>query len=120
MTNHVGLAIDQTTNDLYLDGSNNLAIVKDAKAVGEHVRQRLMTFYGEWFLDTEAGVKWLTQIMGQQYDPAMAEAVVKAEIVDTSGVTGISGFSVGFIRDRRQLDIKDIQVLTEYNQEVSI
>lgn len=120
MTNHIGLALDQTTNDLYLDSSGNLAMVTDAKAVGQHVRQRLMTFASEWFLDTDAGVKWLTQIMGQGYDPALAEAVVKAEVLDTDGVTGIIGFSVNFVRDRRQLDIKGIQVTTVYETEVQI
>lgn len=120
MTNHIGLAIDQTTNDLYLDSSNNLAMAKDAQAVGEHVRQRLMTFYGEWFLDTTAGVKWLTEILGQRYDPALAEAVVKAEILDTDGVTGISGFSVSFVRGRRELNIRGIQVATVYREEVTI
>lgn len=120
MSNHFGLAIDPITNDLFLDSSKSLAVVKDAAAVGQHVRQRLMTFYGEWFLDTEAGVKWLTQIMGKAYDPALAEAVVKAEVLDTDGVTGIEGFDIGFIKDRRQLDIKGIQVATVYDEEVSV
>ncbi|QIG73263.1 baseplate assembly protein W [Rhizobium phage RHph_N17] len=120
MSNHIGLAIDPTTNDLFLDGSKSLAIVEDAEAVGQHVRQRLMTFHGEWFLDTEAGVKWLTQIMGRAYDPALAEAVVKAEVLDTDGVTGIEGFDIGYVRDLRKLDIKGIQVSTIYEEEVSV
>ncbi|AGC35718.1 baseplate wedge subunit [Rhizobium phage RHEph06] len=120
MSNHFGLAIDPTTNDLFLDSTHSLAVVQDAAAVGQHVRQRLMTFYGEWFLDTEAGVKWLAQIMGKAYDPALAEAVVKAEVFDTDGVTGIDGFDIGYIKDLRKLDIKGIQVSTVYDEEVSV
>lgn len=117
---HYGLAIDQTTNDLFLEADGNLAIVRDAKAVGQHVRQRLMTYEREWFLDTTAGVPWLDEIMGRRYDPALAEAVVKAEILDTDAVVEITSFSVGFVRNIRQLQIKDINVLTDYDQEASV
>lgn len=116
---HIGLAIDETTNDLIFEG-NSLVMVTGAEAVAQHVRQRLMTYAGEWFLDTTAGVPWLAQIMGAQYDPALAEAVVKAEILETDAVVEITSFSVGFERALRRLAIRDIAVLTTYDEEVSI
>lgn len=120
--NHVGLAIDPETNDLFLDADGNLAVARKAEAVAQHVRQRLMTFRGEWFLDTSAGVPWLDQILGKQYDPALAEAVVKAEILDTDGVTEITSFSVDFVNGsgERRLNIKEIEVLTSYDVEAAV
>ena len=79
-----------------------------------------MTFEGEGFLDTEAGVPWLTEIMGRGYDSALADAVVKAEILDTDGVTEITTFSVGFDRGIRRLDIRQVEVATVYDQEVQV
>lgn len=117
---HIGLALDPETNDLFLRADGSLAVVTGAEAVGQHVRQRLKTFAGEWFLDTTAGVPWLSQIMGKKYDPALAEAVVKAEILDTDGVVEITSFSVGFDRTERRLNIKDVEVLTVYDSEVTI
>lgn len=116
----IGLAIDPTTNDLFLQSNGELAVVKDAAAVGQHVRQRMMTFEGEWFLDTTAGVPWLDQIMGKNYDPTLAEAVVKAEILDTDGVTEITSFSVRFNRSVRNLDIHSVEVMTEYDAETAV
>lgn len=116
---HLGLAIDPETNDVFLEG-NSLAVVVATEAVGQHVRQRIKTFEGEWFLDNTAGVPWLAEIMGRNYDPALAEAVVKAEILDTDGVTEITSFSVSFDRNRRALIIKDIEILTVYDQEVRV
>lgn len=113
-----GLAIDQTTNDLYLTSDGNLATVADAEAVGQHARQRLSTFSGEWFLDTTAGVPWLDQILGQTYDPALAESVVKAEILNTDGVTEITSFSVAFDRNTRGLIIRSVEVGTIFDTEV--
>lgn len=117
---HVGLALDPATNDLHLDEAGALIVVSDAEAVGQHVRQRLMTYRGEWFLDTTAGVPWLQEIMGRAYDPALAEATVKAEILDTDGVSAIEAFSVAFSRDVRALNIRDVSVLTTYDESVSI
>lgn len=116
---HFGLSLDPTTNDLHFD-AGNLVVVQGAAAVGQHVRQRLKTFEGEWFLDTTAGVPWLAEIMGREYDPALAEAVVKAEILDTHAVTEITSFSLGFIRETRNLEIKQIEVLTVYDEEVRV
>lgn len=118
--NHIGLALDPTTNDLFLRADKSLAVVTKAEAVGQHVRQRLKTFQGEWFLDTTAGVPWLAQIMGRGYDPALAEAVVKAEILATDGVKEITSFSVSFDRTLRNLIIRDIEVLTIYDEEVRV
>jgi hypothetical protein len=112
----IGLAIDPSTNDLALEADGRLSVVHDALAIGQHVRQRLMTFEGEWFLDTTAGVPWLDRILGRGYDPALAEAVVKAEVLATDGVTEITSFSVRFVSDPRQLDIRGVEVLTVYDE----
>lgn len=117
---HVGLSLDPETNDLHFDAQNNLVLVRHAAAIGQHVRQRLKTFAGEWFLDTTVGVSWLAQIMGHEYDPALAEAVVKAEILDTDAVIEITSFAVGFNRGTRDLQIRDIEVLTQYDLEVRV
>jgi hypothetical protein len=115
-----GLAIDQETQDVYLDDDGNLAMVTNALAVGQHVRQRLQAFEGEWFLDTSAGMAWLQRILGNAFDPALAEALVKAEILDTEAVTEITSFSVSFDRSVRALNIRSVEVMTEYDEEVRI
>lgn len=113
-------AIDQASNDLYLGQDGNLATVVNGEAVGQHVRQRLQTYSGEWFLDINVGVPWLEEILGFKYDPALAESVVKAEILGTDNVTAITSFSVGVNRSTRGLLIRDVTVQTVYEQEVGI
>jgi len=120
---HVGLALrpnDEGIHDLALSDNGNLDMVYDAEAVGQHARQRLMTFAGEWFLDTAAGVPWLSEILGRRYDPALAEAVVKAEILETHGVTEITEFSVGFSRATRELQVRGVAVSTIYDEVASL
>lgn len=118
--NRIGIALDQDTNDLFLTADGNLAMAQDAEAVGQHARQRIQTFGGEWYLDTTCGVPWLAQILGRRYDPALAEAVVKSEILNTDGVTEITAFSVSFDRASRGVFMRSVEVGTEYDEEVSL
>ena len=113
-------AIDPATNDLFVGDDGNIATVSDAEAVGQHVKQRLQTYSREWFLNTTVGVPWLEEILGGKYDPALAESVVKTEILNTDMVTGISSFSVGFDQRTRGVIIKGVTVETEYDEDVRI
>lgn len=123
LLNRKGLALRRDGDlpaDIYLSDDGNLKIVEDAEAVGQHVRQRLMTFEGEWFLDREAGVTWLSEVLGFKYDPIIAEALTKTEILNTDGVTDIESFSVRFDRDIRGLKSDNISVKTDYDERVSL
>lgn len=123
IVNRKGLALKRdgtSPADIFLDDDGNLAIVEDAEAVGQHVRQRLMTYEGEWFLDADAGVTWLTNVLGQGYDPVIAEALTKAEILETDGVDEIESFSVRFERETRGLKSYGISVKTEYDERVNV
>ena len=120
---HLGLSLKDSEEgipDLHLDSSGNLVFVSDGEAVGQHVSQRLKTFQGEWYLDTEAGMTWLSDILGEDYDPTLAESIVKAEISNTHGVRGINSFSVKFDKKLRQLSAYAITVETEYDEDMTL
>lgn len=112
----IGLGIDQKTNDLHFDATGNLALVQGRQAVAEHAAQRVRTFEGEWFLDSEAGLPWFQQLLGRRFDPALAEALVKAEIAETKGVIEITAFSVSFDQSSRFVNMKQIDFTTEYDE----
>lgn len=113
---HFAFSLDPETNDWHLDSSGNLAIVTDADAVAQHARQRVKTYQGEWFLDTEAGIPWIENILGRVYNPELAEALVTAEIVATDGVTGILGVSTSLSRKVRGLELNSAEITTIYGE----
>ena len=120
---HIGLSLKSENGepyDLHLDQSGNLQVVEGAEAVGQHIRQRLKTYSGEWFLDTAAGVAWLDEVLGKNYDPSLAEALIKTEVLNTDGVTEITSFSANFNRERRELSGFSINVQTEYDEEITL
>lgn len=111
----IGLYLDPETHDLATTSRGNLRTVESAEAVSQHVKQRLLTHEGEWYLDTSAGVPWLDRILGRQYDPELAEAVVKNEAVETDGVTEIEALAVRFDKTTRGVIVDGFHVQTEFD-----
>ncbi|WP_406858483.1 hypothetical protein ABEG18_12985 [Alsobacter sp. KACC 23698] len=105
-------------NDVHLDESGNLVMAADAQAVGQHVRQRLMFWRSEWFLNTAAGIDWTRYVLGRPpSDQPIAEAIIKAEILATPGVTEILEFDVSVDRAGRGLKINRVVLLTSFDDD---
>ena len=118
----LALAPDATgaPHDLYLDEDGQIAFVHDAEAVGQHARCRLMTYRGEWFLDTACGTPWLDRILRKRVDLTLAEAVIKAELLGTDGVTGISSFDLRHRPETRGVNLASATVETIFSQDVAV
>jgi len=116
----VGLSI-QPHNDLHLDEAGNLVLAYDNEAIGQHIRQRLMFWRGEWFLDTSIGVDWTRYVLGRPpSEMQIAEAIIKAEIAATPGVAEIVEFDAEYDRASRGLRINRVVVLTTLDDEITI
>lgn len=116
----IGLSI-QPHNDLHLDASGNLVLAVDNDAIGQHIRQRLMFWRGEWFLDTTVGVDWTRYVLGRpSNEMQIAEAIIKAEIAGTPGVAEIIEFDAEYDRASRGLRINRVVVLTTLDDEITI
>jgi hypothetical protein len=108
MTEALSISI-QPHNDIHFEADGNLAMARGHVAIGQHVRQRLKFWRGEWFLDTDAGVDWLNEVFNLRGDQAaLADALVKAEIAGTPGVEKIESYSARYDRVSRGLKIDRI------------
>lgn len=116
MVQFVGLGI-QPHNDLALDETGSPVLVVDGEAIGQHIRQRLKLWAGEWFLNEGAGVPWLDHVLGRPpSEIELAEAVIKAEIAATPGVAEIIEFEARYDRASRGLHIDRCQIATVYDE----
>jgi|GEM_PF-1696004 len=120
MTTYLSIDI-KPHNDMYMDETGNLAMVYGAEAIGQHIRQRLKFWKDEWFLDRSAGVEWLRYLLGQQPSIApVAEAVIKREILQTPGVTGILSIDVSYERVSRGFFVRSCTVQTVFDEPITI
>lgn len=90
-------------------GQSNIAI--EEEAISQKVETRLLLLKGEWFLDVEAGVPYISgtgqHIEGvKPVDLAFASATLKATILETEGVTAITAFAMNLNTVTRRLKVE--------------
>ncbi len=105
MASFLGLALDARTHDLVLAPDGNLAMAEDNEAIAQHVKQRLLFYRGEWFLDTEAGVPWFQEIFVRPHNDGIIEALIKREILDTDGIVELTEFEMQVDGRKRSITV---------------
>jgi hypothetical protein len=73
--------------------NNSPAIVEGIEEIRQRITQRLRTFYGEWFLDTSAGVRYLQEVLKKNPNAVLRDAILKSEITGTPGVESLESYS---------------------------
>lgn len=108
-------------NDFTLTADGNLRMVYDAEAVGEHARQRLNFYRGEWPLDPVVGVDWFGQVLGARDTRVqVAEAIIKRTILQTPGVTALLDVQTTYSRADRGVKVERCVVQTQFDQDAVI
>lgn len=90
----LGRALD-ANNDLIVE-NGQFRLVQDGAEIVQHVRTRLLFYFEEWFLDTQAGVPYFQLIFTKPADLATIESVFKTTIIRTPGVQELTFFSMDF------------------------
>jgi hypothetical protein len=78
---------------------------RDQEAVAQNVRTRLQLLREEWFLDVDAGIPYLQEIMVKPANLPLAESLIKQTIIETDGIDELRSFDVVFNRDTRRLGV---------------
>lgn len=113
-------------NDLKLDNNHDLQIVnfdlllvQDSEAIMQNVKQTLLMFKGEWFLDNNAGIPWIQSILGQKNSLASIKSILLAAISNVFGVEEITSFEVIIDNTTRNLALT-IEILDIFNEKNKI
>lgn len=86
------IAIDNN-NEIIIDGYS-VKRIDGIEQIRQRIRTRLQLFLGEWFLDRNAGVPWLQQILIKNPRFAVVQGVLKQTILRTPGVNELTAFSI--------------------------
>lgn len=82
-----------TDNDIELvDGDLHLTL--DDEAIAQHLKQRLKTFLGEWFLDNRVGIPYYQHILVKNPNPLVLDSIFKSVILNTPGVEELTEFDI--------------------------
>lgn len=86
------------------DYTLNTFLVDTPEAVGQAIKTRLALITGEFWLNTNEGTPWRTQVLGK-YTQGSYDAVLKSRILKTQGVLSIDAYESALNRDTRALTV---------------
>lgn len=89
------IALDIKTNDL-LFVNGDLVFVENIAYVRQKLKVRLQWFLGEWFLNTDLGLPYFTEILTKNPNRVAIIDYFKKVILDTEGVESLEDFSFEF------------------------
>lgn len=99
-------------NGDYVSGTGADFLVNSSAAVAQAVKTSLALFAGEWFLDITAGMPWTTEVLGK-YTSNYFDPVIKAQILDVSGVLAITSYASTWTAANRNLSVS-VSIVTIY------
>lgn len=94
---------------------DDLVIIESSDETIQHIRQRLQHFQEEWFLDLEAGVPWLQEILGKVQHITTVEVILKDVIQNSPGVDTLDAFSLDESAGERTIAVTFAVTLTDGN-----
>lgn len=95
--------IDPVTLDRVLR-DDDFAFVSGIRAIKQEIEIRLRTFAGEWFLDTTAGMPWLS--LPKPADLDEVRASVRGELLAVEGVQSVDALHASYEAATRRLRVE--------------
>lgn len=103
MANLVDLKIEN--GDIVLDGFD-LATVEENEATRQRLEQKFRLFFGEWFLDRTAGVRWFEDYLGQRPRTEVLQFLLTSVVGNDPDVQRLVEASFQFNGTTRLLEIE--------------
>lgn len=103
--------------------NNKLGLTKhdSDEEISQRLKQALLYFYGEWFLDVTAGVPWFQIILQKGTSPEIIEGIIKDVIIGVNGVATLNRFSpIEYEPKTRQMRISfDVTTINGNNLKIN-
>ena len=105
-------------HDIVLENFD-LALTDQKTITTQKIKQTLLLFQGEWFLNEEAGMPYFDEILGKQNSISRIKTLYTRAIEEIEEVEKILSLNIELASKERGLKI-DVEVLDIYNNLISI
>lgn len=112
----IDLAIDENDN-LTLGSNQEIATVEDGSEVAQAVKIAVRSWFEEYFIDQNFGVKYLDKIFTKPFNKAQAQREMRKVINQVEGVRSIKSLTITPDLDNRQLNL-EAEIYTIYGSEL--
>lgn len=73
------------------------------QSVGQRLKIKLQTFFGEWFMDETYGIPYIEQVMGRKRSKSAIDALLQKAILEEPLVKSIASYSSEITPSRQYL-----------------
>jgi len=94
--------------------SNDFSYVTEYDAVIQHLRIRLRSFKGEWFLNTDEGMPYFQEFFVKNPSKLILDSRMREAILETPGIKSLTSLTYDFDGASRALSI-DFTALLDDN-----
>lgn len=101
----MALSFASDSNNEFIIDKGEFILVEDGAQVVQNVRERLLSYRDDFFLDRRQGLPYYQSIFTKPFNLNLTESLVKAEILDTDGVERLLSFQTQFNSATRGLTI---------------
>ena len=109
----IDIKLDPLTHDIALSKTNDLVLIDGAERIRQQVKVTLLTFFGEWFLDTTFGVPYFEVVLIKNPRRAEIENVLRQRVRDVPGVSAVPNVEIEIDAAARQGRITLADIETE-------
>ncbi len=103
----IDLKLDDLNHDLTVQ-NYDLQLVTEADQLTQKLKNKILFFYSEWFLDTTQGVQYYEIALVKNPDLVLISNMIKAAILDTQGVFEIISYEQTMDNRARKLSVNFI------------
>lgn len=101
------ILLDEATHDIvFLNDGNTPVTVDVSDGLKQRLKIKLLTFRGEWFLNTNYGTPYFQEIFGKKRKKATVDAIFRRLILEDSDVSNMLEFSSELTNRRYSLSFK--------------
>jgi hypothetical protein len=108
----VDIALHANDHDILIKDGDFL-LIDNAERVAQQIKIKLLTFLGEWFLDTTWGVPYLEYILVKQPNQELIKQILSEQISSVDDVKSLNALELDYQVKIRTL-IVNYEVSTEY------
>lgn len=106
------LALNAKSHDIVLrDG--DMLLIDNAERVAQQIKIQLLTFYGEWYLDTTWGVPYLEYILVKNPNFTIIRQIFREQILSVDDVDSVESLDVKYDAQTRTMTL-DYSATTSY------
>lgn len=93
-----------SNNDIVLV-NNEIVLVDEYDAIAQHMRIRLRTFLGEWYLDERIGMPYFEEFLVKNPNKIVMQSRIREAMLETPGVISVDSLVFDFNTLDRSLEV---------------